>query len=286
MARRKSGHEIFKAAVVKEGKGLREAFEKIRQDFSSTDIKGSGYERILREFLRRYLPYRVGHGEVFSIEGFISRQTDVIIANEYHVALKDSWEHPQKFIIESVECAAETKSVIASVEGELRDIFLKAKAFKKMIVEPEAVKGAVSTVPPSEARRFIWRRPYFAFAFDSKVSMPSLLSKLEEWDENELRPIERPLIDGLFVLDKGVFCHWGRPEESRIFTMDSKNRPLTGYHMYPGTGDEVLPNLLTWLYAVMPRLKYANDPISHYLQPSKRRGRLQLQDDGSLIVSR
>ena len=286
MPQRKSGHEIFKAQVLREGKGLRTDFEKIREKFSSADIKGSGFERILRAFLRGYLPYRVGHGEVFSIEGFESRQADVVIANEYHVALRENWDDPQKFIIESVECAAETKSVIASVDGELHDIFVKAKAFKKLIVEPDVVKGSVITVPPSEARRFVWRRPYFAFAFDSKVSLSRLMMKLEEWDQKELRSVERPVVDGLFVLDKGAFCYWGKPAESRIFRVDGNNTPVTGYHPFPDTGKEVLSNLLMWLYAVMPRLKYAHDPVSHYLQPSQRTGRLRLQEDGSLKAAR
>ena len=124
---------------------------------------------------------------MFNIDGLRSKETDLVITNDYHVALTSDWNEAQTFIIESVECAAEIKSVIKDVDT-LRDYFEKARTFKKMFVDPDL--GTQARMHSDNVRRFYWRKPYFGFAFESQVSLDRIIQELSSWDK-ELRPIER-----------------------------------------------------------------------------------------------
>ena len=151
----------------REEKRLRIELEDIRKKYDHAGNKGGQVENIVRDFLSRYLPThnRVGHGEVFNVEGLRSRQTDLVITNKYHAALTSDWNEAQTFIIEGVECAAEIKSTIKSVDTDLRDFFDKARIFKKMLIEPEL--GMQARMELEDASRFVWRKPFFGFAFES-----------------------------------------------------------------------------------------------------------------------
>ena len=186
-----SGYDIMAGILSREEKRLRLELQDIRQKYQHPGNKGDLVEAIIRDFLSRYLPAynRVGHGEVFNIEGLRSKQTDLVVTNEYHVALTSDWTEPQSFIIESVECAAEIKSTINDVDTDLRDIFEKAKTFKSMFIEPD--QGMEARLQPDDTTRFLWRKAYFGFAFESKVSLDRIIRQLKLWDE-ELRPVERP----------------------------------------------------------------------------------------------
>ena len=166
-----SGHEIMTGILSREEQRLRAQLQDIRKKYEHAGNKGDLVEATIRDFLSRYLPpaNRVGHGEVFSVEGLRSKQTDLVITNEYHVSLTENWSEPQTFIIESVECAAEIKSAIRDVNTDLRDFFEKARTFKRMFIEPD--QGIEVRGQEDDFRRFVWRKPFFGFAFESRVTL-------------------------------------------------------------------------------------------------------------------
>ena len=190
---------------------------------------------------------RVGHGEVFDVDGRLSRQTDVVVANEFHVALQADWEKPQRFIIEAVQCAAEVKSSLTDVES-LRDCVEKARAFKSLLVAQESTM--ITTDMRDDERRFRDRRPYFVFAFESRLTLQTILGALTEWDM-ELREVERPVVDALFVLDRGSLLHLGTGR-GRLTIKGEGGAPLSGYVDFNAQSG-VLTRLLVWMYGSMPR---------------------------------
>lgn len=64
-----------------------------------------------------------------------------------------------------MQCAAEVKALLTDVSA-LRDCFEKAKAFKSLLAAPGLV--TLLTLRRDDDRRFHYRRPYFAFAFESR----------------------------------------------------------------------------------------------------------------------
>ena len=104
MHRVTTGYDIMSGILRREEKRLAAELTDIRAKFDHAGNKGSLAEAQFRDFLRKYMPgnTRVGHGEVFDIDGRLSKQTDVIVSNEYHVALQSDWEQPQRFTIEAV----------------------------------------------------------------------------------------------------------------------------------------------------------------------------------------
>ena len=222
-----TGHEIMRSNLIRDEKLLRLELDYTRQKYEHAGIKGGQVEAVVRDFLDRYLPAhnRVGHGEVFNIDGLRSRQTDLVVANEYHIALTSDWSEAQTYIIEAVQCAAEIKSKIENVDTDLRDYFDKAQTFKKLLINPDATYEL--RMLEGDLPRFGFRKPYFGFAFESKVSLPRVMQELRSWDE-ELRPVERPAIDALFVLDRGAVVNVG-DGQGRIYSLTPSGQRRTGY---------------------------------------------------------
>ena len=267
------------ASILRQEEGrLVSELESIRAMFDHAGNKGTSAEREFRDFLRRYMPgdNKVGHGEVFDIDGRTAKQTDAVVANQFHVALQADWEQPQKFTIESVQCAAEVKASLTDVES-LRDCFDKAKAFKSLLVKPRQSMLLMSM--GDDDRRFLQRRPYFAFAFESRITLEYMYDRLTAWDE-ELRQVERPVLDGLFVLSRGSLVHVGTGK-GKLVVRDAEGDALTGYiGQRPSYG--VLTRLLLWMYGAMPRVIQFGHPVFEYLQRPTKPGSLWLNDSGEV----
>ena len=273
-----SGYDIMAGILQREEGRLRGELTDIRAKFEHAGNKGAMVEHEFRKFLRKYMPSytRVGHGEIFDIDGRLAKQTDVVVANEYHVSLQADWEQPQQFPIETVQCAAEVKSSLTSLDS-LRDCFDKAKAFKSLLEAPEQTMFLMSM--GDDERRFILRRPYFAFAFESKLTLQRIYDTLTAWDK-ELRKIEQPVLDALFVLNRGVLIHMGTGKGTLVIKGEDGHN-VTGYVGFK-RDDGVLTRLLVWMYGVMPRLIHFSHPVFPYLQRSRKSGTLWLNDQGEV----
>ena len=274
-----SGFELMKCVLEREGERLKLDLANIHGRYEHAGNKGESAEQIFREFLSRYLPAhnRVGHGEVFNIDGLRSRQTDLVITNEYHIRLKSDWSEPQMFILESVKCAGEVKSIIKD-RNALRAFFEKARVFKSMLIEPD--QGTQVRSHEEDFPRFVWRKPYFGFAFESEMNIDRIVAELRSW-ETELRPIDRPVLDGLFVLDRGGTIHMGKGS-GQLRSLSRDGKPQSGYVVVRDAGEQVLAQLLLWIYTAMPRIEYYTHPAFPYLRPNPHSGRLSMTDDGTL----
>ena len=59
----------------------------------------------------------------------------------------------------------------------LRDYFDKAQTFKKLLINPDATYEL--RMLEGDLPRFGFRKPYFGFAFESKVSLPRGHARIE-----------------------------------------------------------------------------------------------------------
>ena len=273
------GQKIMRTLLEQEAAQMMTELLRIRGSFTHGGNRGGEAEATVREFLRKRLPLycRVGHGEVFNKDGRRSRQTDVVVTNEDHPPLFSDWERANTFIIEGVAVGGEAKTALQSMD-DLRDTFNKGKTFKSILAQPQPKAMMVGT--GEDIKRFVYRRPYFAFFFESKLSLGRIKQALEEWD-NEMREIERPSIDATFILDRGSVIHFGDGDGTlKIRLPDGTNGRR--YQIQPDAHDKVLPNMLLWMFTSMPRIRTWTPPIVEYLVKKEAGGPLVLKDDGSL----
>lgn len=268
-----TGYEVMLGILAKKGATLRSDIEEIRLKFQQSGDKGASAEFVLREFLRLYLPQdqRVGHGEVFNLDGERSTQTDIVIANRYHVSLERDDETPQAFIIEAVDVAGEVKMRINGLD-DLRDCFDKARQFKKIFADDVGALLMAFGGGDGKTNRYFMRRPYFAFAYETRMNETTILNSLRSW-ESELPDNERPSLDALFLLDKvAMFNSWEHDIGLRVSAQ--KGGPNVGLWMTTGFGEKVLADFLTFIYYAPPEILSRLHPVVSYLTPNNGRYRL------------
>ena len=252
---------------------------RIRESFTHGGNRGGEGEATVREFLRKHLPlyFGVGHGEVFNKDGRRSRQTDVVVTNQDYPPQFSDWERANTFIIEGVAVGGEVKTVLQSVD-DLRDTFNKGTAFKSILVQPQSQSMIFGTA--EDITRFVNRRPFFAFFFESKLALDRIKQAMEEWD-NETREIERPFVDAVFILDRGSVIHFGNGGGTLKIRLPNGTNGC-GFHIQPDAAEKVLPNMLLWMFTSIPRIRMWTPPIVEYLVREEAGGELVLNDDGGL----
>ena len=164
------------------GDRLRISLAEARTKLSQSGDRGDVNEAAIREFLREHLPpkYRVGQGEVIDHFGRISRQVDIVVADDEQPFRVD--DAVRLMIIEGVTAAAEVKTTLTTTE--LRDCREKGRRFKTL----EAIPGKSTMLaalqmhgkPNSDIRRFYQHRPFFAFAYEGAISSEKLVEILSE----------------------------------------------------------------------------------------------------------
>ena len=258
-----SGFDVMNTILAQEEKRLSTELANIRANYEHAGIKGTKVERVLRDLLRLCLPtdLRVGHGEVFDLDGRQSRQTDVVIANQYHFPQPPdhNWEEPQKFMIECVECAGEVKSALTS-RRTVEECFENARSFKSLLGYASSSFGQTMG---GDKSRFLSRRPYFVFAFESKLRDETVWERLTELN-SACREIDRPIVDAVFILNRGTLLYVREKGAGRISVTGTEGARLPGY---VGIGQNVITRFLFWTFVVMPRLIYLTHPATNYLAP-------------------
>ena len=273
------GQSIMRRLLEQESAQMMTELLRIRESFTHGGNRGGEAEATIREFFRKHLPlhFRVGHGEVFNKDGRRSRQTDVVVINQDHPPLFSDWERANMFIIEGVAAGGEVKTALQSVD-DLRETFDKGTAFKCILVQPQA--QSMMFGKDEDIARFVNRRPYFAFFFESKLGLKRIKQELDEWN-NELREIERPSIDAVFVLDRGSIIHFGNGDGTLKLRLPDGTEGR-GYHIRTDHHERVLPSILLWIFTSMPRVWMWTPPIVDYLIQEEAGGELSLDDNGRL----
>ena len=231
----------------------------IRKSHQHSGNRGGNAEQIVRDFLREFLPphNRIGHGEVIDLNGSLSRQTDVVVTNEYHPFLNDL-TNPSVFIIEGVACAGEVKSVLTT-EG-LEHALEAAQALKLLRVQHQ--EGSQIFTNKEDRSRFVDSRPYFLFAFESQLLIETVKERIDFWNSSKSVPLGQQL-DAVFILSKGGLINFGGGGGT-LKSIAPNGSPREGYSR-AGASTDALVYFLSWLSISMVRISMPVPPIAAYL---------------------
>lgn len=155
--------------------------------------RGDAAEVAVRELLSDHLSRRfdVGQGEIIDTNGTRSRQMDVVVATDDH-PFRVPASDPGLYIVEGVYAAGEIKTALTTTE--LDDVFLKARSVKEL--QKAHVAGAMVFANSAEHTRWVeGPPPFFAFAYESKIAVDTLLRMLTD---------DGQPLDALFVLGSGA----------------------------------------------------------------------------------
>jgi hypothetical protein len=229
--------------------------------------RGDDVEGAFRLFLREHLSprFRVGHGEVIDTMGRRSLQTDVLVADEEQPFRVD--DNPQLLIIEGVAAGAEVKAKLTITE--LADAIEKGRRFKELEAIPGkwiafASETSKHGKPNSDLIRFYRHRPYILFAYESDVADVTLMRQLDEAEEAS----SLPPLDAVFILSRGLTVNlWDGQGSLGFQTLDGQ--VITNWLPWEADPAKVLPTLLFWLHAVMPRFIGRSSPLVAYMFPTR-----------------
>lgn len=236
-------------------------FEEIRTTFTHSGNKGSGAEANFRNFVRSYVPrtFRVGHGEVIDSRGKRSKQLDVIVGNPHHPFVTTEEDACLHFI-EGVACAGEVKSILTT--DELERTLENCLAFKKLhafIAKDTSFRGTMGDV-----ERFVLRRPYFLFAYESQLKLQTVAEKIAQWS-NDRNLYYYQGIDGVFLIDRGVIVNFGKGDGAFTHTF-SDGQKAVGLVPYHATDNpNTLYHFLIWLTSTVKDIQVPASILQPYL---------------------
>ncbi len=241
---------------------IKSEFDLIKEKHDHSGIKGYKVECIIRDFLIKYLPpyNKIGHGEIIDTAGDISSQTDIIITNEYHPYTVDL-NRPNLFFIEGVACIGEVKSTLTSDEftKSLQNCF----RFKNLKIKMS--KGMQVYCNDSDIKRFIERRPYFLFAFDSQLAIDNIIEKVREFNNNNAKEIWQQ-IDAIFLLDRGSIINFGNGKGSYKYILNENHKSQPGYVIFRiENKPNMLFDFLAWISVVIQKYIIYENIITYYL---------------------
>lgn len=234
-------------------------FAETRRSYEHSGNKGSNVEKILRDFIAKYIPpsYRLGEGEIIDSFGSVSRQIDIVVCNEYQPFWGDL-SSPTTFIVEGVAAAGEVKTILNS--SELESTLHKCASVQNLnSVKPEGMQ-AKSTL--EGLQRYYDNRPYFLFAFESALSIDTISQKIQEFNRSEKIPFEKQ-IDAVFILDRGTIINYGL--DSGVHLKTAAGEKLKGYYYMELDRCTPISDLLVWFSGTVLRVEHPVPPITHYL---------------------
>jgi len=245
-------------------KGMRNKLEELRSTFKQSGDKGSSVEKVVRDFLRNYLPRRleIGTGEIIDSKGHRSGQTDIVIVNEDHPFTFTN-NSPSLFFIEGVSAAGEAKTLLTSEE---LDRALNASfSFKQLEVNP-----GIATIcsNPSDRDRFYKCPPYFLFAFESQLELSTVLTKIEDFlkTKGAGKNDTNKVVDAIFIMNQGWLMNFG-DGQGFLQYITAEGKPAEGWDMKKC--DTVLFHLMGWLSVVMPRAIRYTPILPSYIFPNR-----------------
>ncbi len=246
----------------------------VRATMSHSGNKGSRTEEAFREFLRDHIPRKhdVGHGEVTDVQGrsagamYGPGQIDVLIIDEAHPRFAGPAE-PGLYFIEGVLAGGEVKTHLKL--GDVDEIVRKAAAFKLLQVthaEGDAIRAQLE-----DFERFVNRRPYFLFAYESETTVDSLVTRLNESARSQGISLVQS-VDAVFLLDRGAAINVGDGQGS-VRGIDGVGNPIRGW---VAQQNPVMVDLIAWLHEVMPNITHARSLICRYVGQSEQQARAKL----------
>lgn len=239
---------------------MKEKLSQIRKRFTHPGDKGTGAEIVFRDFLREYLPRRlaIGQGEIVDTEGYRSKQTDVVIANEDH-PFTFTEDSPGLFFIEGVMGAGEVKATLTREHFE--QSIRNSRAFKMLKVRRP--QGTIAKAITSDLERYYKCPPWFLFAYESQLRLSTICEQLKKESQQNVGEATN-LVDAIFVLGKGWVINFGDGQGAFQFK-DLTGNPVTGWVWQEV--DATIFEFMAWLSIVMPRVIQFESILIPYLLP-------------------
>lgn len=262
----------FKDLFSHQQKILELELEVARTRFEHLGLRGNALEIASRDFFEKHLPrsVNVGTGEVIASEsdsdsaGARSGQLDLVFSNQSQ-PFPTARDIPTLFFIEGVLAVGEVKTSLSRsiMPGELR----KARKFRALRAKNMSRLVQV-TSPDVWASYYVFYRPYFMIATETKSPWQSILLELMEYiDSEKVLPL-----DGIFLLDQNVALilspHREAPFTQAIglpFPHKIGSLDVTGFIM-PYNTDTPLAFLMAWLSLFRTSFFEDQQPIGLYLQ--------------------
>ena len=262
----------FKDLFAHQQKILKLEMEVARTRFEHLGLRGNALEIASRDFFEKHLPrsVNVGTGEVIASEsdsdnvGARSGQMDLVFSNQSQ-PFPTARDVPTLFFIEGVLAAGEVKTSLSRsiMPGELR----KARKFRALRAKNMSRLVHLNS-PDVWASYYVFYRPYFIMATETKSPWQSILLEVMEYvDSEKVLPL-----DGIVLLDQNVALivspHQEAPFTEQIglpFTHKVGALDATGFIM-PYSTDTPLAFLMAWLSLFRTSFFEDQQPISIYLQ--------------------
>jgi hypothetical protein len=219
---------------------LAASLEEVRAELNHKGNKGSKIEQELRIFLKEHLPrtYSCGQGEIIDLSGATSKQTDIIITNEYHPFIYQE-NTPGLYLIEGVSAVGEVKSILD--KSALETTIASATVLRGLKNDPG--QGTTRRISAGDAK-FFDSPPFFLFAFETALSLETIDECLKENLTKHGRTI-----DAVFILKKGHAVDFG-DGKGALTVPRSDGTNVTGW--LTRKDENVLLHFLGWLHACMP----------------------------------
>jgi hypothetical protein len=262
----------FKDLFTHQQKILELELEVARTRFEHLGLRGNALEIASRDFFEKHLPrsVSVGTGEVIASESDSdsaaarSGQMDLVFSNQSQ-PFPTARDIPTLFFIEGVLAAGEVKTSLS--RSIMPDELRKARKFRALRAKNMSRLVQV-TSPDVWASYYVFYRPYFMIATETKSPWQSILLDVMEYiDSEKVLPL-----DGIFLLDQNVAIilspHQDAPFTRTIglpFPHKVGARDATGF-IKPYSTDTPLAFLMAWLSLFRTSFFEDQQPIGIYLQ--------------------
>lgn len=250
--------DILRGKIGALERNMKAQLDEIRETYQHSGNRGSAAEQVVREFLRRFLPTRlsVGHGEVIDSDNRISKQTDIVIANEDH-PFTFTADQPGLFFVEGVSSAGEVKMDLTSTG--LKEALRNSQQFKRLVIKPGA--GTTAFFNPSDRERFYRCPPWFLLAFESQLQLSSIREKILSFQQEESSEV----LDAVFILNRGEVLNLG-DGTGRFQVREITGQPRNGW--IARKTDRSLFGFVAWLSTVMPVMHRYLPILPQYMLPT------------------
>jgi hypothetical protein len=183
-------------------------------------------------------------------------QIDVIIIDDRHPRFVAPSE-PATYFIEAILSAGEIKSVLTS--QHLRLALEKAARFKTLI--PTFGQGDMIFSNPSDKERFVNRRAYYLFAYESALSLEGIIAGIEAFVV-EIGAGQTGCLDAIFCLDRGCLINLG--DGTGSLKMGHEGNIISGWAQPDGRH-----SFISWLSVTMPTMISFHSILPHYVSITK-----------------
>jgi hypothetical protein len=238
-----------------QGVELRSQFARIRRSHKDSDVKGTGNEAILAEFIQENMAARslVVNSSIIDANGQQSDEIDVAICNEYQPFL--ARKRAELLIVEGVDAVVQSKARLDG--GEITRTVNNCRTVKKLVRYSHA--GDQTFVSEQDMPHTVFRVLYIGFAFETALTPQTAVEKLRRACE-EVPPEEQP--DAFFVLGKYSIVNV-RENAGATQVQHSDGTPGRGFELV-GAAEDTLADFMRMLYTMSPRILRWNHPLGGY----------------------